>query len=101
MTEWLEDAACRGVDTGVFFPESNAEAARQYQEARVICDQCPHAGPDGACFADAVKYGDVKHGMRAGMSPRQMLREPRWRDRPNPLGRRVFHARRIEGMDDG
>jgi WhiB family redox-sensing transcriptional regulator len=36
-TDFFEDAACRGVDTDVFFPtsEANAEAAKE------ICATCP------------------------------------------------------------
>lgn len=34
---WREDAACRGVDTDVFFPVTDEEAA----PAKAICATCP------------------------------------------------------------
>ncbi|HWS44503.1 MAG TPA: WhiB family transcriptional regulator [Acidimicrobiia bacterium] len=36
-TDWFADAACRGADTDVFFPSSDAAAA----EAKAICAACP------------------------------------------------------------
>jgi WhiB family redox-sensing transcriptional regulator len=36
-TPWFDDAACRGVDTDVFFPVSEAHA----EEAKAICAICP------------------------------------------------------------
>jgi WhiB family redox-sensing transcriptional regulator len=36
-TPWFDDAACRGVDTDVFFPVSDAHA----DEAKAICATCP------------------------------------------------------------
>ena len=35
--EWRDDAACRGLDTNVFFPATDEEAA----EAKAICATCP------------------------------------------------------------
>ncbi len=34
---WRDDAACRGVDTDVFFPVTDEEAA----EAKAVCASCP------------------------------------------------------------
>ncbi len=36
-TDWFDDAACRDVDTDVFFPTSDAHA----EEAKAICAACP------------------------------------------------------------
>ncbi len=36
-TDWFEDAACRDVDTAIFFPTSDAHA----DAAKAICRQCP------------------------------------------------------------
>jgi WhiB family transcriptional regulator, redox-sensing transcriptional regulator len=36
-TDWFDDAACRDVDTDVFFPTSEAHA----DEAKAICATCP------------------------------------------------------------
>ena len=36
-TSWRDEAACRGLDTEVFFPLSDEEA----DEAKAICATCP------------------------------------------------------------
>ena len=36
-TDWFDDAACREVDTAVFFPASDADA----DAAKAICASCP------------------------------------------------------------
>ena len=38
-SDWFDDAACRGVDTDVFFPASATEEAAS--EAKTICATCP------------------------------------------------------------
>ncbi len=35
--EWRQDAACQGLDTNIFFPVDEAEAA----EAKSVCAVCP------------------------------------------------------------
>ncbi|MFC5204771.1 WhiB family transcriptional regulator [Streptomyces kaempferi] len=58
---WQKDAACRGMDSSVFFsPDSERGRARQRREeaARTICRECPVSGPCGR-FAQASQqeYG--------------------------------------------
>jgi len=36
-TDWFDEASCRGVDTDVFFPVSDAQA----DKAKAICASCP------------------------------------------------------------
>jgi WhiB family transcriptional regulator, redox-sensing transcriptional regulator len=36
-TDWFDDAACREIDTDIFFPTSEAQA----DEAKAICAACP------------------------------------------------------------
>ena len=36
-TAWREEAACKGLDTGIFFPLSDAEAG----PAKLVCAGCP------------------------------------------------------------
>ena len=36
-TTWRDEAACKGVDTGIFFPTTDAEAG----PAKLICAGCP------------------------------------------------------------
>jgi WhiB family redox-sensing transcriptional regulator len=61
MWAWQMDAACRGMDSSVFFsPESERGRARQRREeaARTICRACPVHVPCGR-FAQASQqeYG--------------------------------------------
>lgn len=93
MTKWWETAACRGAPLDWFFPPTKLEAPKFYAKARAICDECPHSGPDGACLADAIHYGDTRDGMRGGFSPRQMKRTEAYVSRPRKVGRRVTRAR--------
>jgi WhiB family redox-sensing transcriptional regulator len=37
IESWREQAACRGLDTSIFFPPSDLEAGA----AKAICAQCP------------------------------------------------------------
>ena len=60
--KWMARAACREVDTSVFFP-ARGEATN---EARAICSGCPVAGP---CLAYAVAE-DVE-GCWGGTSKRE------------------------------
>ena len=40
--EWMIHAACRGVDTNVFFPSGNGiQGRRQSERAILICRECP------------------------------------------------------------
>jgi WhiB family transcriptional regulator, redox-sensing transcriptional regulator len=36
-TMWREEAACKGLDTGIFFPSTDAEAGA----AKLVCAGCP------------------------------------------------------------
>jgi WhiB family redox-sensing transcriptional regulator len=37
--DWIKQAACRGMDTNIFFPERGDNAAVQL--AKTVCDACP------------------------------------------------------------
>ena len=40
--DWQDHAACKGMDTSIFFPEGNGiQGQRQAQAAERICAQCP------------------------------------------------------------
>ena len=69
---WTDDAACRGTDPELWFPTSNVDAHRKYRICRAICAQCPVIAE---CEADAYNYGDIRYGMRAGKTPRELIRE--------------------------
>lgn len=69
---WRDHAACKGVDTDLFYPsEHDDRDLRQharvvYTAARQICMACPVRA---ACLDDALAAGEVSYGMRGGMSP--------------------------------
>ena len=59
---WWEEAACRGVDPAIFFPERGESSA----EAKKVCLPCPVSAQ---CLAYAVENGE-KHGVWGGLSER-------------------------------
>jgi WhiB family redox-sensing transcriptional regulator len=63
--EWHARAACRGMDTELFFLERGQPAA----PARAICSTCPVAAQ---CHAAAIEMDDV--GIWAGTSPAERRR---------------------------
>lgn len=69
MTEkrWQDDAACRGVDTAVFFPSKTGLA-----KARKICLWCPVI-EECRAFNDAHEDVAINHmfGLFAGESPNE------------------------------
>ena len=54
--DWTEDAACKGMDTNLFFPAGKGQAPDP--EAYAACERCPVAEP---CNAHALKFGE--HGL--------------------------------------
>lgn len=63
VQDWLEHAACRGVDPSLWFPSSTADA----QEARRICAGCP---VQAECLAYALENVE-QHGIWAGTNRSQ------------------------------
>ncbi len=75
---WRDQAACNGVDSGVFFPDSEEEVASV--AAKAICEECPVAQ---TCLQYALAtnqgagvWGGLDEGER-----RRMRRRIRDRDR--------------------
>ena len=64
---WMRDAACRGMDPELFFPERGASPA-DYEEARAVCATCPVRQE---CAEYAVPE---KHGIWGGLSERERRR---------------------------
>ncbi|WP_406433390.1 WhiB family transcriptional regulator [Streptomyces sp. NBC_01589] len=63
--EWQADAACRGMDSSIFFPPTSerARARRQREEAaRAICHSCPVSGPCGRFAQTSHQYYGVWGG---------------------------------------
>jgi WhiB family redox-sensing transcriptional regulator len=65
---WRTRAACRGPETALFFPPSNAERRedRDVREARAkaICGECPVRRE---CLDHAVQCGEA-HGIWGGLN---------------------------------
>lgn len=52
--DWRELAACRGMDTDIFYPEGRGRPLRAREaEAKAICAGCPVAA---SCRAEADTY---------------------------------------------
>ncbi len=60
---WMLQAACRGHDPAIFFPE-RGESIR---EAVAICNTCPVSTP---CLDYSIDIG-AKHGVWAGLAERR------------------------------
>ena len=71
LTSWRRDAACRDLDTNVFFPLSDDEAG----PAKAVCATCP-VREDCLEFALVTRQGD---GVWGGLteSERRRLRRRR------------------------
>lgn len=67
---WVDDAACRGVPTGWFFPLSDDAE----QRALALCRRCPVADE---CLRFAVEH-EQWHGVWGGTTERE--RRPRVRE---------------------
>lgn len=87
--EWHADAACRGVDPDLFFPE-RGESTR---EAKEICGICPVRR---VCLEHALTHGE-RHGIWGGTSERE--RRSLRRSRPShDVTRRMLTSTQIERM---
>ena len=64
--DWQDDAACRGSDTSVFFPVSEADAG----EAKAVCAACPVAE---ACLEHAISTRQPE-GVWGGATPTERHR---------------------------
>lgn len=69
LREWRDDALCRGVEPGVFFP-ADARLPDAYDRARTMCEQCPVRY---RCLTLALSWEaiDDKWGMFGGLTPRE------------------------------
>jgi WhiB family transcriptional regulator, redox-sensing transcriptional regulator len=72
--DWRKDAACRGMDTNMFFEEAStneqrAEAAAKREVARKVCESCP-------VINECLKFAtdnDIRYGMFGGLTYRSRL----------------------------
>lgn len=87
---WMYDAACRHLDTNIFFPdpEHTAHAAHAAQAAQRICAKCPVRD---ACAAYALDQHELR-GVWGGLTERdrRRIRRATWdtatNDSPRPPG---------------
>ena len=70
MSGWWNDAACRGLDTNLFYPGRGESV----DEAKAVCNVCTVRDE---CLADALEHGD-KFGIWGGTSEHE--RRPIRRD---------------------
>lgn len=71
MTHWADRAACRGVDTNVFYPPSDNHA-EQVKQAKAFCDRCP---VKEECKTDALRRSD-RHGIWGGTTHYERQQAP-------------------------
>lgn len=64
MRNWRAHAACRGMETELFFPVSEVAGSARVRRAKAVCESCPVRD---ACLAEALAARDV-HGVRGGMT---------------------------------
>lgn len=76
---WRERAACKGMDTNLFFPHDTLSLDR-WDEPRAVCVGCP-VRQDCLNFTLELDDLDDKWGMFGGMTPgeRRVLRDQRRR----------------------
>ncbi len=73
--EWLEVAACRGVDPVLFFPERGED----WKPAKEVCQSCP---VKVECLEFALTE-NIKFGIWGGKSERERRRIRRKRSQDN------------------
>lgn len=69
---WRRHAACRGLDSAVFYPpvEETAHAAAVVEEARAVCGRCEVRHP---CLEFALANGEAE-GVWGGATARERRR---------------------------
>ena len=63
---WMADAACRGMDVNLWFPERGGVSTAR--DAKAICAGCPVLSE---CLEQET---GERHGIRGGLTPRQRQR---------------------------
>lgn len=70
---WVDDAACRGLDPTIFYPASEDDAG----PAKAVCAQCPVAE---SCLEHAIVHRE-RNGVWGGATERERVRIVRRRRR--------------------
>lgn len=74
---WQDDAACRGEDPDLFFPERGCVGHAKLRQAQAICEGCAVRSD---CLEYALHHGE-NAGVWGGLSGKQLVteRRRRWR----------------------
>jgi WhiB family redox-sensing transcriptional regulator len=78
---WMDDAACAGLDPGLFFPELGEEGDSVVQ-AKAVCETCP-------VQAECLEFSVVnfeKHGIWGGLTEKQRRRLRQGKESPRMTG---------------
>jgi WhiB family transcriptional regulator, redox-sensing transcriptional regulator len=68
--KWYSEAACRGMDTDLFFPRRGEPA----EPAKAVCRSCPVREPCAELAADLHLGGEPVHGIWGATSARDRKR---------------------------
>ena len=68
VTDWIKQAACRGMDTNLFFPERGDTDG--YKRATAICRACD-VRPQCAQYGAELDRQELTPGIFGGLSQRQ------------------------------
>lgn len=88
--DWYDDAACRGMDPAVFFPDHHGD----HRAALAVCATCPVAAH---CLLEAMAVGTSLHGIWGGTTERRrrQLRKQGWK------GERSWSLRQLTAAQCG
>jgi WhiB family redox-sensing transcriptional regulator len=64
---WMKDAACRGLDTELFFNKQHTHSVNIHPEVKAVCDSCPVSWD---CYVYAEE-NHLDHGVFGGLSSSQ------------------------------
>lgn len=67
LGDWADEAACKGMDATVFFPEKGGPGSNHSEAARRVCEGCTVSVE---CLEYALSNGE-RFGVWGGMSTRQ------------------------------
>lgn len=62
---WMQEAACRGIDTNLFYAEPG-DPGRPVDHAKAVCKTCP---VQQECLDHVIKIGDMQ-GVWGGHAPK-------------------------------
>ena len=70
MTDWLNDAPCRGLPAEWWYPAKEDSNGPRYVRAKQICAECPYQTP---CFHMGLEQeaSRTRHGYWGGTTPEQ------------------------------